>query len=352
MGEENRMGKNKINPLISIIIVNWNGKNNLKDCFGSLFKINYISYEVIVVDNGSKDGSVNYIKGVQKKHKNVILIENSTNLGFAEGNNVGYTNYSKGELVLLLNNDAIVDENFLGILVEKINSSKKIGAVQPKILMYPKKEIIDSAGSYFNWSGFLYHFGHNKPDQDKYNKEDQIFSMKGACMLFRREVIDLVGLFDPSYFAYFEETDLCQRIWMAGYKILYVPSSQIYHKGGETAKHLNNEFVQFNSYKNRIYTYLKNFQIGTILKILPIHIIYCQLIVLVYLFTFRFNASFAIERAIFWNIFNIPNLFMERRKVSKIRKVKDSDYLLKLTRRVRPSYYYNLFATSLAGYKD
>src|SRR5687767_13566896 len=92
--------------LVSIVIVNWNGKNNLKECLNSLLKIDYSPYEIVIVDNGSKDGSVTYIKEIQKENKNVILVENLKNLGFAEGNNVGFA-HAKGELVLLLNNDTI-----------------------------------------------------------------------------------------------------------------------------------------------------------------------------------------------------------------------------------------------------
>jgi hypothetical protein len=342
------------NPLVSIVILNWNGKHNLAKCLESLFKISYKPYEIVIVDNGSTDSSLRYIKSLQKKNKNLILVKNFKNLGFAEGNNIGYKR-SRGELILLLNNDVIVEKDFLNALIKRIMSSTKIGAVQPKIKKYEKnnkENVIDSIGSYFTNSGFLFHFGHNKPDSFKYSKEGEIFSMKGACMLLKRKVIEEVGLFDSRYFAYFEETDLCQRIWMAGYKIYYIPDSVVYHRGGETAKQLGDAFIQFHSYKNRIYTYLKNFQLKTIFRVLPLHIFACQITAFVYLATLKPRIFFAIEAAILWNLLNLPSLIVERTRIQRLRRVGDSEYLPKVTRRVRLSYYYHLFSSSLRGYKD
>jgi GT2 family glycosyltransferase len=336
---------------VSIIIVNWNGLEHLKDCIESLEKITYKNIEIVVSDNGSKDGSVEYIKTLQKKKKNIFLIESENNLGFAEGNNAGVAK-ANGDLILFLNNDAIVEKHFLEPLIKKINSDKNIAAVQPKILCYPQKEIIDSVGSYFLNTGFLYHYGHNKKDQEKYNHEDEIFSMKGACMLFRKEVLDIIGVFNRSYFAYFEETDLCHRTWLAGYKILYIPTSEIYHKGGQTAKRLSSAFLEYHSNKNRLYTYLKNFEVSYLVKIIPLHILFLEIAAIVYIVLLKFSLALTIQKAIWWNIYNWRTLISDRKELKKIKKVSNNFFLPKLTKKVRLSYYYHLLTTALADYED
>jgi GT2 family glycosyltransferase len=344
--------KNNKNPLVSIIIVNWNGLSQMKDCLESLSKISYKNYEVIVSDNGSTDGSLQYLDKVRNKFPKLVVVENGKNLGYAGGNNMGYEKAS-GNMILLLNNDTIITPGFLEPLVDALLSNNKIGGVQPKILSYPQKDIIDSVGSYFINSGFLYHMGHNRKDEGRYEANTEIFTMKGACMLFRREVIERVGgIFDSDYFAYFEETDLCQRIWITGYKVVYTPKSKIYHKGGETAKKLNSGFVLYNSYKNRYYTYLKNFELSTLIKIFPMHLIYCEVSTLAYLLTLNFQAALATQKALLWNLQNIKKIREGRKRIKQMRVVSDSSYLPKVTRSVRLSYYYHLFVTALAGYES
>jgi GT2 family glycosyltransferase len=259
---------------------------------------------------------------------------------------------AKGELILFLNNDTIVDKNFLIPLIDKLISDKSIAAVQPKILCYPQIEIIDSVGSYFLNTGFLYHYGHNKYDQKKYNVQSEIFSMKGACMLFKKSVLNEIGMFDNKYFAYFEETDLCHRAWLAGYKIMYVPASKIYHKGGQTAKFLPDALLEYHANKNRLYTYMKNFEFSYLIKIIPLHIFFLELSACVYLILLKFSLFLTIQRAIWWNIKNIHTLRIDRREIQKIKKTSNSIFLPHLTKKVGLTYYYHLLATALAGYKD
>lgn len=344
--------KNK--QLVSIIIINWNGLEHLKLCLNSLRDLKYDPLELIIVDNASKDKSIlfcqSFFKRNSKHFVSCMLIKNKRNSGFAEGNNIGFAK-AKGEYILLLNNDTVVEPNFLSTLVKAIEPSA-IGAVQPRILQYPNKKIIDSVGSYLINSGFLYHFGHNKIDRNKYHKPSQIFSMKGACMLLKKEVLDTIGLFDNDYFAYFEETDLCQRIWLSGYEIWYEPIAVIYHKGGQTAQKLPSTFVQFHAYKNRIYTYLKNFEAGTLARVLSIHLMLCLIVIIAYIAKRQFRLAWAIVRAIGWNVAGLSQLLAKRKTIAKIRRVHDRDYLPKITRPVRFSYYYHLLTTSLKGYKD
>ena len=245
-----------MNPLVSIIIVNWNAKEDLKECLGSLSTIDYLNYEIILVDNGSTDGSVSLVR---KQFPEVIIVESDKNLGFAEGNNLGYQK-SKGEYILFLNNDTIVTRDFLRELVNFIKGKKDVAVIQPKILFHrpgtTAHHKINSIASFLLDSGFLYHLDYGKKETKKVLPYE-IFSAYGACFLARRNVIDKVGLFDPDYFAYFEETDFCHRLWLAGYKVMILPDVFIYHKGEKTAQELSLTFIQYHSFKNRIFSFFK-----------------------------------------------------------------------------------------------
>ncbi len=337
-------------PLVSIIIVNWNGRRFLGNCLGSLSKIKYKNIEVIFVDNASTDGSVEYARKLYPRMK---IILNSKNLGYAEGHEEAFKK-CKGSLILLLSMDTIVNENFLKELVEVLLSETDIGAVQPKLLMYPNKNSIDSIGSFILPNGMLYHYGREKNHLiAKYNTSMEVFSAKGACVLFRKETLQKTRLFDKDYFAYFEETDLCHRIWLAGYRIIYVPSAVVYHTGGGSSKQMESSFILFHSYKNKICTYIKNLSLGELIKIMPQLIILFECAALVYLFKRKLSISRAIQKAFIWNLVHLNQTLKKRRFVqSKIRIVSDNNFLPRVTRRVRMSYYYHLFRGSLAEYRD
>ena len=339
-------------PLVSVVIINWNGEDILRECLSSLFTQNYRNIQVIVLDNNSKDKS----KEIIKNFKKVELIEGDKNLGFAQGNNVAYAK-AKGEYVLLLNNDTIVTKNFLKHLVAFLEKDKDIGIVQPKILYKGNPSYndntINSIGAFFTPTGFLYYPGYGKKSNlSMYSRENEIFSAYGACMLVRKKLIDKIGLFDSDFFLYFEETDFCLRVHLAGYKIIYTPESSIYHKGGVSARKFGNEKIFFHSFKNRISSYLKNFEVRTLIWILPLHLLICQAIAVIYFFTGRLRLFLAIQKAMLWNLANLSRTLGKRNIVQKkIRKVKDSIFLSKVSKSPRLSYYLYLFK-GLKYYKD
>ena len=349
--EKNNMAKQ---PLISIIIVNWNGYTLLKPCIESILKGTYKNIEIIVVDNASTDKSRQYVAGLSRKNKAIRMIQNETNTGFAEANNRG-SDAAHGSYVLFLNNDTIVEKDFIEPLVLRLQS-KKIGGVQPTILQHPKKTYVDSVGSYFLNTGFLYHAFHNKPlpkNRALRLPARRIFSMKGACMLIKKSVLDEVGVFDPTYFAYFEETDLCHRIWIAGYEVWYEPNSVIYHKGGITSSKIPTGAITYHSYKNRLQTYLKNFETKTLWKVMPQHLILCLLVAAGYALRGQIQLSHAVMCALWFTISHIRDIVVARNMTQHtIRRVPDSSYPPLVTSHVRISYYYHLFTTALAGYKD
>ncbi len=311
--------------LVSVIIVNWNGVEHLKKCLPSLYNQSHKKIEVIVVDNGSTDGSV---KWARKNYPNTKILVNKKNLGFAEGNNVGYE-ICQGEYVLFLNNDTQVTKTFLTNLVMVLESNQKIGGVQSKILFMDNHNQLDSVGSFLTYTGFLYHLGVYVNNSEEFDKQKIIYSAKGACMMFRKDILDEIKvegeIFDSRFFAYFEESDLCHRVWLAGYKIMFVPKSVIYHKFGATSIKLRKPFIEYHSYKNRINSYIKNLGAGMLFRILPFHIAICEVLSLVFLFRGNWQISLSIQKAIWWNIKNIRPTIKKRMVVQRqIRKVSDS----------------------------
>src|SRR3989344_3279011 len=313
-------------PLISVIIVNWNGKSILKDCLDAITKVNYIKLEILLVDNASVDGSLEFVK---KNYPSIKVFVNKENLGVGGGFEVGLRKV-KGQAVLLLNTDAIIQKNLLTNLVKVLYSDKKIGAVQPKLVLYPNKNLIDSIGCFFLSTGDLYHFGREKnPNEPPYNKRMEIFSTKGACMLIKTEVLNKIGLFDKDFFAYFEDTDFCIRMLLAGSNIL------------------------FHSYKNRINSYLKNFSIKYLVKVLPLMLFLYEIVFFGYILTGRFQYALAVQKGIIWNLINLKSILKNRKYVQEnIRKISDDEYIPRLTKNVRLMYYWYQFFGGMEKYKD
>ena len=333
----------KQDQLVSIIIVNWNGIRWLKDCFGSLYKQEYKPFEVIFVDNASKDGSVAWVK---KQYPKTKIIVNNENLGFADANNIGYRK-AKGKYILFLNNDTKVTKTFLTELVRILESDSSIGGAQSKILLIDHPDTHDSVGAFLTPTGFLYHYGFGKKDTAKYDKEIELFTAKGACMMFRKDVLRAVSIdhniFDPDYFAYFEESDLCHRVWLAGYRIVYAYKSVIYHKMGATSASMNNAFIQYHSFKNRIRTYIKNFGIGNLILILPVHLLFCEGFSLFSFIKGQFQLSWAVQKALWWNIVYFGKTLKVRDVVQKkIRRVSDNDLAKRIVYKPSLSYYIGL----------
>ncbi len=338
---------------VSVIVLNWNGKQYLQDCLKSLSKITYKNLEIIVVDNNSSDGSVAFVK---KSFPHIRIIENKKNYGFAKGNNIGFA-VSKGEYVLILNNDTKVTPDFFSPLLEDFKKNSDIGCLQPQIRILEHEKLLDGVGAYLTFTGFLYHFGYLKDrSQKKYTTKKEIFSAKGAAMLLRRSAIEKVGLFDEDFFIFFEETDLCFRLWLAGYKVVYEPKSVLYHVGGgdtTSSDSYKYEKRMYLSFRNMMCCYLKNFGTKNMMEILPVFMV-LQLGLLVYYgVTFRFRLVLILVRANYWNILHLPSTIKKRKKVQKtIRKISDNELNNHILVNPKISYYFSLLTGSLKNYRD
>lgn len=219
-------------PKVSIIILNWNGLDDTIECLESLKKITYPNYEVILVDNASEGNDVDVLK--EKFGDYIYIMENDKNYGFAEGNNIAMRfalANSNPAYIFLLNNDTTVDPEFLSELVDTAESDATIGAVGPKILAYYKPDVVQSCGAKFNlWVGG-YRWKQEHKTASGQNKEIiEVDHVMGAAMLARASVLEGVGLFDPIFFANWEETDWCMRVKEKGYKVIYNPEAKVWHK--------------------------------------------------------------------------------------------------------------------------
>jgi GT2 family glycosyltransferase len=330
-------------PLVSIIIVNWNGMRWLHDCFSSLAKQNYKHYEIIFVDNASTDGSVAWVK---KRYPKTVCVINKENLGFADANNVGFRKV-KGKYILFLNNDTRVTKTFLSELVKSLEQHADVAGVQSKMLLMDEPKKLDAIGAFFTNTGFLYHYGFHATDNKKLDKEIDLYTAKGACMMFRKSVLDKIAIkgniFDPSYFAYFEETDMCHRVWLSGYRIRYIPTSVIYHKAGGTSTAMNNAFIQYHSFKNRIQSYFTNLDTKTLWSVMPIHILLTIGFALVAFLRGKWRLGAAVFNAIGWNIRHLKATKIKRLYVQKyIRRLTDGELFPKIRRNQGISYYRKL----------
>ena len=216
-------------PKIGIVIVNYNGESFNEDCLNSIFNSKYTNYEIIVVDNASKDNSVEILKN--KYFKRVKLIELDENLGFSMANNIGinYAIENRFDYVLLLNNDTIINDDMILTMVKASENGKYV--ISPKIYYYDNKQLIWSAGGTIEWDkGITIQYGMDQKDSDVTEKKCEVNFATGCCMLIPTDIIKKVGLLSDEYFLYYEDTDYCVRICKAGYKIIYEPEAVMYHR--------------------------------------------------------------------------------------------------------------------------
>ena len=214
---------------VNIFILNWNGRDLTLDCLASFEKVTYSNANVIVIDNGSTDDSVVSIK---EKYPETDIIEFRTNLGFAGGNNAGFeSTANKADYTIFLNNDTIVDSNFVEPLINELETKPNTKQTAPKIYYADKPETIWFAGGVVNlWTGMIRHIGIRKKDSHDYSKNRVIDYATGCCVCMRTEEFELIGMFDESFPMYGEDVDLSLRFRKRGGSIVFIPESRVWHK--------------------------------------------------------------------------------------------------------------------------
>jgi GT2 family glycosyltransferase len=310
---------------ISIIIVNFNGRMLLENCLDSVIKTNYPNFHVIVVDNGSSEDITELIRHYsQESTVKISLIKNKKNLGFAEANNIGFKQCS-GKYVAFLNNDTVVDSNWLQSMVAILENNEKVAAVQ-SVLLTKDGLRVDSVGGVMDIFGTA---------EDKVvplgnlnhwvaSNSDKIFSFCAAAVLIRRDVFVAVGGFDSRFFAYYEDVDLSWRIRLHGYSLVIDTNSVVYHMRSGTSKRFKTKMFDFHLYKNQIAMIIKNYDWKNVAKVMP---------GLLSLYFFRLTycvinndaqLGIATLKALSWNIKEFPYVFCKRKIVQTcVRRVVD-----------------------------
>jgi hypothetical protein len=282
---------------------------------------NYPNYEVILFDNNSQDGSLEFSEKKYEGNPRVRIIKSKVNLGFARGNNI-VAKHARGQLLAFLNNDTEVDSNWLLELVNIIESDSKIGVVQSKLLQMDRRHF-DSAGDVLCTYGIAVSRGAGEEDHGQYDQVEEIFSARGAAMLIRSELFLEVGLFDSDFQLQLEDVDLSWRVRLHGYKVVFAPKSLVYHKGSAGLRKVPKANSVFMSQRNRLIMVLKNYDSINLIKYFP------PIFVLT-LTGFVFQPSEVNFRlkALFWVLSNFRKIWVERQVVQKyVRAVPDSQVL-------------------------
>lgn len=271
---------------LSIIIVNFNTDQDTKECLRSLVKVDFknIDYKIIVVDNGSKKPlqlSKSYLANKVK------LLRSESNLGFTGGNNLGISHATKkyqSDFFLLLNSDTIVDPNFIQELIKKLKSDPKAGLVCPKIYFYKGNEyhyksydkkqrgkVIWYAGGSIDWQHLSsFHRGVDEIDHGQFDQQNESEFATGCCILFKREVIESIGILDKNFFLYSEDVDFSIRAKKNGFKILFAPESIIWHKNAGSSQGVGSKIHQYYQTRNRFLLTFKHGSFRSILTALKI----------------------------------------------------------------------------------
>lgn len=247
-------------PRVSIIIVTWNALPLLKQCLPSVVATDYPNFEIIVADNASDDGSAAWI---ESEYPDVKVIRHPQNWRFCRGNNRAVP-HATGDYIVLLNNDVEVPPDWLAPLVQAFEADPEIGAAQPKMLQYDDRdrfEYAGGAGGFIDRVGYPFTRGRlfdtMERDRGQYDTPTDIFWASGAAIMMRRRALQQVGLLDERFDMHMEEIDLCWRMQRAGYRIRYVPASEVYHIGGASLPQAHPEKTYLN-FRNSLLMLYKN----------------------------------------------------------------------------------------------
>jgi GT2 family glycosyltransferase len=241
----------KSNSLVSIIVVNWNRRGLLNDCLGSLSRQSYSNYEIILVDNGSSDESVRFVK---ESFPLVKVVELRENKGFSGGNSAGFK-IANGEFIALVNNDVRAEPDWLEQILQPMLGNPEVGICASKLII-DGTEAIDSAGDGLNTGGVGFNRG-LKIDRKHFSISEFIFGACGAAALYRRSMLQEIGFFDDEFFLYDEDIDLNFRAQLAGWKCRYVPDAVAHHRGNATSERLSELHVYYHT-RNLEFVWIKN----------------------------------------------------------------------------------------------
>lgn len=301
-------------PLVSIILLNWNGIEDTKICLDHIKHQTYRNFETIVVDNGSTDDSLHHLR----KEKNIILVENKINRGFT-GGHIDGLKYANGEFILILNNDAVMKPD----LIEKAMQSfddEKVAVVGGRAYFWNKdNKLLDETNLFYSYQFINPISAEAIFYQKDYGVSEEVNNVSGSCAVIRRSVIEKLGYLDDRFFAYYEEADLFARYKRAGHKIIYNPQVRIWHKVGASSNKQSSSFMYYMLFRNRFIFAVHNFE-STHLRLFLWN--YTKFGIKSLLKSFLKKGDPAINqpfvKAVIYNMFNFPKSFRERKRLNKM----------------------------------
>ncbi len=314
-------------PLVSVLVLNYNGKRFLDDCFQSVLAATYPNFETYMIDNNSTDDSVEY---VQQKYPAVQIIQTGADAGYSRAYNIGFTK-AKGMYFVLLNNDVKVEKNWLEPLVDASEQEPEIGALQPKLLSLRKPDEFEYAGASGGYiDAFGYPFSRGRifqtieKDQGQYDDIVRVFWTTGAAMFLRAEILSETGDLDADFVHHMEEIDLCYRINLAGYILKVIPESVVYHYGGGTIKYESYSKLYWN-HRNSIFMMFKNMGSKKLIGFLVKRFGFDVITLIQCFIRLRFKQFIAVFHAYLWLVFHPGQLMKKRKHVQQKRNVNDQD---------------------------
>ncbi|MBI5403110.1 MAG: glycosyltransferase family 2 protein [Ignavibacteriae bacterium] len=309
--------------MTDVIIPNFNGLENLKCVLASLRAQTVKDFGIIIVDNGSADGSVEY---AEENIREATVIKNETNLGFSKAVNIGI-NYSlennNPDYIILLNNDIEVEKDFIEKGIDTFTKMKDAGFIACKMLNFFKREIIDDTGDFIRRNGGIpMARGHGEKDTGQYDKPEYIFGACAGAAFYKAELFRNAGLFDEDFFAYLEDVDLSFRFQLAGYKCYYNPKIVCYHKRRETTSRFDG-WETYYTEKNLVALRLKNYPIGLYIKYSPLFFLARVNRFIKYLGKRYSKGTFGYAmKGYLKGLSEIPKSLGKRRQIQRNRKVK------------------------------
>ncbi len=316
-------------PLVSIVVVNYNGKAYLERCFSALQNQTYVPFEIILVDNASADGSVEWVRS---HFPHIKIVESQENIGFAAGNNLGIK-VSRGEYIATLNNDTEAHPQWLEHLVKVAESDETIGMCASKILSFDDPGSIDSVGVVIYPDGMSRGRGRLEQDRGQYDRMEEVLLPSACAALYRRKMLDEIGLFDESFFAYCEDTDLGLRGRLAGWRAILVPSAIVYHLYSRTGGRYT-ALKAFLVERNHLWVALKNLPLSMLLE-LPLYTLWRYLVQTYGVFNHRGAGGRFVETHskvhLLWIVLKahgsvltgLPSTLQKRKKIQAQKRVSD-----------------------------
>ena len=305
----------KISKFVTVLVLNFNGRKYLKECLKSLLAIDYPCLNIIVIDNGSTDGSAEFI-GVN--YPDVKVIRNNHNYGYARAYNL-VISAIQDEYVALLNNDVLVEPSWLGELVPYAENAD-VAAVTPKMKFFHDKTRINAAGGNCDLYGVGWNRGNGEVDAGQFNIVQEVFYGNGGAILIKKRVWHEVGSFDERYFMYGEDLDWCWRARLKGYKIIYVPYAEVrHHWRGSGAP------MVYLLERHWLATLLKNYSLKTLIRLIPKYLALKTLKAIWLIARAESREKLTVLKAFLWNLSNLKESWKKRSRIQMLRTATDAE---------------------------